>query len=260
VAGLNIGGATYALTSDWRTGFFVAPLLGIPVIAGIFAGRRTVTESEAGGVRVTLGRDAVNLLRKRSVLLLCIFALLATWASVWQVAFLPFYYAKVIGLNTTQASFLASLVLASGAFGKVVLGRASDLFRRKLLLLGISLLLVLLYALFFTTGEFYAGTLAALAMGFFSGAIFPILQSMVADSSEGMAGTGLGLTTSFQSVAAVFSLSLAGALSDPHGIAGVLLGVSSIGLKEAITLTALIPAVLMCVLSLVLIEPERTGD
>jgi putative MFS transporter len=226
----------------------------------MFAGRRTVAESEAGGVRVTLGRDAVALLEKRSVLLLCFFALLATWASVWQVAFLPFYYAKVLGLGTAEAAFIASLVLASGAFGKVVLGRASDFLKRKRLLLLISLFLVLMYAVFFTTAEFYLGILAALAMGFFSGAVFPILQSMVADSSEGMVGTGLGLTTTFQSVAAVFSLSLAGTLSDPNGIARVLLGISQIGLKGAITLTALIPAVLMCMLCLFLVEPQRTGN
>jgi MFS family permease len=97
-------------------------------------------------------------------------------------------------------------------------------------------------------------------MGFSSGAVFPILQGMVADSSEGMAGTGLGLSTTFQSVAAVFSLSIAGSLSDPHGIAGVLLGVSPVGLKGAITLTALIPAVLMCVLCLFMVEPQRTGS
>jgi MFS family permease len=260
VAGLNIGGGAYALTSDWRTGFFVAPLLGLPVIAGLIASRRTVAESEAGGVRVTLGRDAVHLLRKRSVFLLCLFALLATWASVWQVAYLPFYYAKVMGLATAEAAFIPSLVAVAGALGKIVLGRASDFFRRKLLLLVISLFLVIMYAIFFTTGEFYAGILAALAMGFFSGAIFPILQSMVADSSEGMVGTGLGLTTTFQSVAAVFSLSLAGALSDPNGIAGALLGISSIGLKGAITITALIPAILMCVLCLFLVEPQRAGD
>jgi MFS family permease len=260
VIGLNIGGGAFALTSDWRTGFFVAPLLGLPVIAGVFAGRRAVAESEAGGVQVTLGRDAAYLLGKRDVLLLCFFALLATWASVWQVAFLPFYYAKVLGLGTTQAAFTASLVLASGALGKMALGITSDFLRRKWLLFVISLFLVLMYGVFFTTGEFYAGTLAALAMGFFSGAVFPILQSMVADSSEGMVGTGLGLTTTFQSVAAAFSLSLAGALSDPNGIAGVLLGISTISLKEAITLTALIPAVLMCVLCLFLVEPQRTGD
>jgi MFS family permease len=260
VLGLNIGGGIFALTSDWRTGFFVAPLLGLPVIAGVFAGRRTVTESEAGGVRVNLGRDAAYLLGKRSVLLLCLFALLATWASVWQVAFLPFYYAKVLGLGTTQAAFLASLVLASGGFGKVVLGRASDLLRRKWLLLVMSMLLVIMYGVFFSTGEFYAAMAAALSMGFFSGAVFPILQGMVADSSEEMVGTGLGLSTTFQSVAAVFSLSIAGTLSDPHGIAGVLLGISSIGLKGAITLTALIPAVLMCVICLFLVEPGRTGN
>ena len=260
VVGLNIGGGIFALTSDWRTGFFVAPLLGLPVIAGVFAGRRTVAESEADGVRVALGKDAARLLRKRSVLGLCLFALLATWASVWQVAFLPYYYAKVMGLGTAEAAFIPSLVLGSGAFGKVVLGRASDFLRRKWLLLQVSLLLVLMYGVFFTTAEFYLGILAAIAMGFFSGAVFPILQSMVADSSEGMVGTGLGLTTTFQSVAAVFSLSLAGALSDPNGLAGMLSGITSITFKGAITLTALIPAVLMCVLCLFLVEPQRTGS
>jgi len=258
--GLNIGGVTFAITSDWRIGFYVAPLLGLPVIAGLLAGRRAVAESEAGGVTVSLGRDAVDLLGRRSVQLLCLFALLATWASVWQVAFLPYYYSNVLGLSTPLASFIASLVLLSGALGKLALGRASDFLRRKWLLLIISLLLVLMYGIFFTTSEFYAGISAALAMGFFSGAIFPIFQGMVADSSTGKVGTGLGLTTTFQSAAAAFSLSLAGALSDPKGISDVLFGTTSIGFKGAITLTALIPAVLMCVLCLFLVEPQRTGS
>ena len=128
VAGLNIGGAAYALTADWRTGFFVAPLLGLPVIAGVIAARRTVTESEGGGIRIALGRDALSLLRKKGVFLLCLFALLATWASVWQVAFLPYYYASVQGLSTLQAGFVASLVAGDGALGKLVLGGLSDYF------------------------------------------------------------------------------------------------------------------------------------
>lgn len=260
VLGLNIGGETFALTSDWRYGFFVAPLLGLAVVAGVIAGRRTIAASESEGVRVRLGRDAVDLLRRRGALLLCLFALLATWASVWQVAYLPYYYGKVLGLGVPSASLVASLVLASGALGKLVLGRASDLLRRKWLLLATSLMLVLMYGIFFTTADFYAGMFAALAMGYFSGAVFPVLQGMMADSSEGRVGTGLGLTTTFQSVAAAFSLTIAGSLSDPRGISGLLLGVGPLGVRAAITLTALIPAVLMCVLAVFLAEPQRESQ
>ncbi|HYB04113.1 MAG TPA: MFS transporter, partial [Nitrososphaerales archaeon] len=36
-AGLSIGGISFYLTQDWRTAFFVAPLLGLLVIGGAYA-------------------------------------------------------------------------------------------------------------------------------------------------------------------------------------------------------------------------------
>lgn len=167
------------------------------------------------------------------------FALLATWASVWQVVFLPFYFFKVMHFSVLSAALLSSLVAAAGGAGKVLLGGASDKWERNRVLLVLSAAVVAAYAAFFLNADFYIALGAAIAMGFLSSAVFPVMQALVADYSGGFAGTGMGLTTTFQSVATVFS----------PAIAGFLL---VIGVGRALALDAMIPAVLMTVVALLL--------
>ena len=88
-AGNTIGSITFTFTSDWRTAFFVAPLLGIPVLAGVFASKKTFSEASTKAGTLSIGKDALALLRKKRVPAIMVFAFLATWASVWQVAYLP---------------------------------------------------------------------------------------------------------------------------------------------------------------------------
>jgi len=240
-AGNTIGSATYSLTSDWRVAFFAAPLLGLPVLVGVFATKKAFSEAATKTRTLSIQRDALSLLRNRKVAVLMLFAFLATWASIWQVAYLPYYYSKVLGASVPVAGLAAAAVLISGMVGKVLLGRLSDRRRRNRLLFGLTLAVVVFYAIFFSTSNLDIGIAVALAMGFSSSAIFPVMQALASDTSEGRTGTMLGLTTTFQSAAAVIGTLIPGALF-------------SLGVGRALALGAMVPAVLAVGAALLLKE------
>ena len=239
--GLSIGGATYAYTGDWRTAFLVAPVLGIAVIAGLMLSRTSFAESRSGGI--SLGREALRLLEDRRVVLLMLFALLATWASVWQVVYLPYYYSTVMGASVPVAAYLSAGIVLAGAAGKVFLGALSDRVRRDRLLALISAGVVGLYVAFFSTLDILLATIAGLAMAFLSAASFPIMQALMADASRGKVGTGLGLTTTAQSVATILAPTLTAYLF-------------YLGVGRALALDALVPATIMVLVALLLGEPR----
>ncbi len=243
-AGNSIGSASYALTSDWRTAFFVAPLIGLPVIAGMAGSRRTFAGASTRARSISLGRDAVSMLRRPRVFVVMAFAFLATWASVWQVAYLPYYYSEALGATVPVAGLIAAAVLMAGLFGKVMLGGLSDKVRRDRMLVVLSLAVVAAYGVFFSTSNFAVGLGSALFVGFFSSAIFPVMQALASDSSAGKTGVALGLTTTFQSVAAVIGTLLPGSLF-------------YLGVGRAIALGAMVPALLMLAAAFFLLEPRK---
>lgn len=206
VAGLSIGGITYSLSGSWRPAFFIAPLVGIFVIAGVAVARRTLSSRANPHSRSTL-EGARYLLKRRNFVLLMLFALLATWSSVWQVAFLPYYFFKVMHYTVLTSALLASLVTIAGALGKVTLGGISDSVRRNRLLLFVSITSLLSYLLFFLapSSSFASNLTVALLLGFFSASIFPVLQALVSDYGKDVVGSALGLSTTFQSIATIFS-------------------------------------------------------
>ena len=243
-AGNGIGSATFALTSDWRTAFFVAPFLGIPVFAGVLASRKAFTAASSTVSRLSLGRDAFAVARSARFPVILGFAFFATWASVWQVAYLPYYYSTALGASVPVAGLIGGAVLLAGMAGKVLLGRASDRFRRDRILAVLSVIVIGCYSAFFANSDFALGVVIALAMGFFSSAVFPVMQALAADTSRGRAGTALGLTTSFQSVAAVVGTLLPGSLL-------------SLGVGSALAIDAMVPAVLMLGAAAFLREPRE---
>lgn len=243
-AGNSIGSATFAATADWRTAFFVAPLVGLPVLAGVFMSKGTFAEAATKTGTLSLGKDAIALLKTRRISVIMAFAFFATWASVWQVAYLPYYYSEVLGATVPLAALIAAAVLIAGMVGKVTLGRVSDRVRRDRLLLVLAVAVVAFYAMFFSTSNFDFGVVVALAMGFASSAIFPVMQALAADSAGGRTGTVLGLTTTFQSVAAVIGTLVPGSLF-------------SLGFGKAVALGAMIPAALTFVVALFLRESRE---
>jgi predicted MFS family arabinose efflux permease len=243
VAGLSLGGLAYSLSGDWRTAFFAAPSLGLIVVVGAAGLKSKFTSSGEFAARIRLGRDALDLLKQRDVLLLMVFALLATWASVWQVVFLPYYFFTVMHLGILSSALFSAVVSISGGVGKLVLGGTSDVWKRNRLLASISLAVLLAYAVFFATSNSTLGLLFALIMGFFSSSIFPIMQALMVDSCSGRVGTALGLTTTSQSVATVISPIITASLF-------------VIGVGRAVALAAMIPAALTLLVALMLKDPR----
>ena len=245
VAGLSIGGIAYSLSGMWNTAFFIAPLIGVFVLVGMLLARKRLPLSSTDGTRISLGRDALRLLRKRGVIIIMIFAFLATWSSVWQVVFLPFYFFKEMHFTVLSSSLLSSVVTLTGMFGKVIFGRVSDSIRRNGLLIAVSVATLASYAIFFFSSfGFAVNFAAALSMGFFSASIFPVMQALMADLGGGRTtGSALGLSTSSQSIATIFSPIIAASLF-------------TIGVGRALALGAMLPLGLALVCLVFLREPR----
>ena len=243
VAGLSLGGLAYSLSGDWRTAFFVAPSVGLLVIVGAAWLKNEFRSSPGDEDRIRLGRDALNLLKQRSVTIMLVFAFLATWASVWQVIFLPYYFFKVLHFGILSSALLSAVVAISGGTGKLILSGASDVWRRNRMLAAIAFTVLLSYALFFATSSPILALSVAIVMGFFSSSIFPIMQALMADICEGRTGTAMGLSTTSQSVATVISPIITASLF-------------VIGVGRAVALGAMIPAALALPAALMLKEPR----
>jgi predicted MFS family arabinose efflux permease len=243
--GSSVGGTTLSLTSDWHYAFFVAPLIGIAVVAGAFFAKGTFDEANGKVGSIAMGKDVLDLLKRRQVVVMMAFALLATWASSWQVNYLSYYFSGVKGLSAPLAAFVMSPVAISGGVGKVLLGNASDRWRRNRMLVVLSAAVVALYAMFFSASNIYVSTAIVLAIGFTSSAVFPIMQSLMCDSCDGRTGSALGLTTTAQSVATVLA---------PNTTAQML---AAFGKAGAIAYNTVIPAALAVCVALLLKDAWR---
>jgi MFS family permease len=243
VAGLSLGGLAYSLSGDWRAAFFAAPSIGLLVIAGAAWLRNEFRSFSRDEARIRLGRDALDLLKQRNVTLMMAFALLATWASVWQVVFLPYYFFTVLHFGILPSALFSAVVSISGGVGKLILGGASDVWRRNRMLAVIAFAVLLSYALFFATSSPILALSVAIIMGFFSSSIFPIMQALMADICNGRTGTALGLTTTSQSVATVISPIITALFF-------------AMGVGRAVALNAMIPAALTLVVAVMLKDPR----
>lgn len=243
VAGLSLGGLAYSLSGDWRSAFFAAPSLGLVVILAMTAlkGKFSAPDQAGGGIR--MGSDVLELIKRRNVILILTFALLATWANVWVVVFLPYYFFKVLNFSILSSAIFSSVVAVSGGCGKILLGGISDKWRRNRMLVLISLAVACFYGVFFATTNVVIALVGAVAMGFFSSSIFPIMQALMADSCDGRTGTALGLTTSVQSVATIISPMIGASLF-------------TLGVGQALALDAVIPAALTVVVAFMMTDPR----
>ena len=105
--GLAIGGLTFAIYNAWQPAFFIAPSIELLVFAWLpfmRSDRFNSPTDEKDGLRIKLGRDALELIKKKRVLLFMLFAFFATWSSLWQTAFLPLYFNKVAHFSVSLRS------------------------------------------------------------------------------------------------------------------------------------------------------------
>ncbi len=170
VAGLAAGAFVYTIFESWRYTFLLTPLAGIPVIIGILLSRNNL---ETGNKMISGARIVI---KKNEIQAVMLFAFLATWASVWQVVFLPYYFYKVMHFGVLPSALLSSLVLLSGAVGKVVMGRVSDTIGREKVLLISSLLVVSSFLIFFFVSNFEVSFAGALMMGSSALPSFPLCK------------------------------------------------------------------------------------
>jgi MFS family permease len=251
-AGLTLGGLAFAFTASWRPAFFLAPTFGFFVIIGMLAwmryGKREIQfdSSLPNKPAANLYRlHALELLKNRNMVVLATLAFVTTWASVWQVAFLPYYYSTVMHYSILFAALLASVVLIAGLAGKFTIGTISDHFNRKLMIFVILIAVTLSYLLFFSSPTSPALTLiGAVGMGFFTSSLFPVMQSLIADNSKGRIGTGLGIGTTAQSIATVIAPNITTLFF-------------TLGVGRALALDAIIPAALSIVVALFLMETRE---
>jgi len=245
-SGTAIGGLAFSITSDWRTAFFVAPLLGVAVIAGLFLTRGVLERQTSRAGMPQLGRESLGVLGRSGMPLVLVFAFLVTYpVAAWQ-SFLPTYFKSVLGLGVSSAAYAASGVLLAGALGKLVLGRASDRRRRNRVLLAMALGTFAMFAVFFSTSTIALGIAAGMAAGFVGSAIFPVMQALAADSGGGMTGTALGLTTTFQSLATVLSPTIT-SLFFPQGVGA------------AVAYNVMVPMVGVVLVAFLLRDPKRSA-
>ncbi len=234
ILGLTSGAVMYTVFQSWRYSFFLPPLAGIPVIIGILLSNTDGRIKREAGIK--------QLVKKKQVYGLMIFAFLATWSSVWQAVFLPYYFYKVMHFSILPSALLSSLVLLSGGVGKVVMGRLSDKLGRETILLTSSFLVVLSYLTFFFVPRFEISFAGAMMMGFFSSSVFPVMQALATEYTNSIPGTSLGLTTSSQSVATVLAPAISGYLF-------------YFGVGRTLALDAIIPSALMsCIAAILLIR------
>ena len=243
IFGASVTGVVLYLAGAWQQAFFVAPTVGLLAIAGVLFARRSFEWSGRDARRVTLGWDALAMLWDGKIFVILVFALLATWATVWQTVFLAYYYKTVLNLATVYSILAVVPVPAAGIVGKVVLGGMSDKWRRDRLLLLASVGMVASYAVFFGFPVLEVDVAASLSMGFFSSAIFPVMQSLAVDCAAGREGTALGLTTTSQSIGTILAPVSTGAMF-------------FLGVGNAVALEAMIPAALTLLVALLLREPR----
>jgi ACS family hexuronate transporter-like MFS transporter len=243
ISGVFVGGLTYSLLGSWRYSFFIAPLIGLAVVGALFFMENAPRIDVVGSVHQ---HPQVNSVKKWKISLLMFFAFLATWASVWQVVFLPYYFFKVMHFGVLSSAALSSLVLIAGGIGKVVLGRISDILHRIQVLIFCSLGVVVSYVVFFFASSFSVAFTGALCMGFLSSSVFPVMQALATDLYPEAPGTSLGLTTTAQSFATVLSPIIAGYLF-------------FMGVGKALALDALVPSFLMTLVSFILITNQETA-
>lgn len=247
VAGNLTGGLAFSFFGDWHQAFFIAPLFGIPVIVGALLVREGFADSAAGRSGIRLGRGAPELLRRRGVPAMLLFAFLATAGTVWQNVFLAYYFGTAMKMPVLIAAVLTSVIFVSGAAGKLLIGGFSDRWRRHRLLVGLSCSVVAADALFFLTTDIFAAVAAELALGFLSAAVFPVMQALMSDLGAGLTGTALGLNTTSQSLATVVGPLLSASLF-------------SFGVGQALALVAMAPAAAMAVVALFIGEPRPAPD
>jgi MFS family permease len=216
--GALVGGfATAGLLSefgagDWRLAFLITPLIGFPLIVGLwafatpkswasvdaFAKQHGLTspadESDVVKPTWTAQLKATHTaLSNRNILLTVIAAFLINFALTIGQFDLPFYVNSVKHDNVSVTALLGAVPYITGWIGQLLWGTVSDYIGRKRTLMILSGWYVVAMLLLVPTGSNLSVILALLFWGLALNAVFPVYYAMIADHSPDAAGSAMGL-------------------------------------------------------------------
>jgi sugar phosphate permease len=164
-------------------------------------------------------REALALLRNRSMMLICASAACRTMTQTALLTFLPLYLARNLGYSTAWVG-LCLFALQGAAFAaSPIAGHLSDRMGRARIVIGSTVMsAVVLVAMLFAGDSAWFVFLVAL-LGFFLYAVRPVLQAwMLETTPRSVAGTSVGLMFGIQHVGAAIAPLGAGLIADAHGL------------------------------------------
>jgi ACS family hexuronate transporter-like MFS transporter len=217
-------GAVLGPVYGWRVVFYVAGGLGT-LVALLYAVLVQSARRDAGAATVAAAAPVRKvplklLFTTPSVVLMALyyFALLCGWWIVLLWA--PTFLMNVKHLPIGMAGSIASLLGLTGALGGFLLGRycdRGDFARKRLVLIGMTLLSGLLMAAMVTQLPVFAVTILVLLLGFLGYPITPLVLAFTAELvPASVRGSAIGFVTNIGMIAGGISPVLAGYFADRY--------------------------------------------
>ena len=153
-------------------------------------------------------------------------------------AFVPLFYAKVLGRSRADGATALALLLGTGVLATIVGGRLADRHGRRVVVLGALGLLAPLLLVLSRAHDARLATALLVPIGFALYLPFSVLVVMGQEYLPNRVGTASGLTLGLGVTAGGIAAPLLGRLADHYGVAAPLLLVSALPLLAlAATLT-----------------------
>ncbi|SVA38274.1 uncharacterized protein METZ01_LOCUS91128 [marine metagenome] len=221
IAGPLVAGALLSVMI-WRG---VLLIYACPVlIASIFvwAYLKNIGKDVKSGQSRTLKeqlRMTLPILRNPIIMGLVFVALLRGMALNSMFVWTPFYLDETVGLSSFNIGFHMALLSGMGVLSTPILGKLSDRFNRKSILLPGLGLSAILSTLVLHSGTGFSLTILIGGIGLFSYALHQIIQAAVLDQvATGTEASAIGILFGLNSVLGAFSPLLASWIVDSYGL------------------------------------------
>ena len=164
-------------------------------------------------------RMTLPILRNPIIMGLVFVALLRGMALNSMFVWTPFYLDETVGLSSFNIGFHMALLSGMGVLSTPILGKLSDRFNRKSILLPGLGLSAILSALVLHSGTGFSLTILIGGIGLFSYALHQIIQAAVLDEvATGTEASAIGILFGLNSVLGAFSPLLASWIVDSYGL------------------------------------------
>jgi sugar phosphate permease len=164
-------------------------------------------------------RMTLPILRNPIIMGLVFVALLRGMALNSMFVWTPFYLDETVGLSSFNIGFHMALLSGMGVLSTPILGKLSDRFNRKSILLPGLGLSAILSTLVLHSGTGFSLTILIGGIGLFSYALHQIIQAAVLDEvATGTEASAIGILFGLNSVLGAFSPLLASWIVDSYGL------------------------------------------